>query len=72
MELSAISSQPSDKVSNVSLLKSPGGVNKNQESEALQKKLADANNALKQLQAEFTSYKKEKLENEKYETFPCS
>ena len=33
-----------------------------------QKKVEETNQALKQLQADFTSYKKEKLENEKYDS----
>ncbi|KAL4235843.1 hypothetical protein ACF0H5_004232 [Mactra antiquata] len=65
LEISAIS-HPNDSSMNTSSLKSPVKIaGKSQDIEATLKKLDDANNALKQLQTEFTSYKKEKLENEK-------
>jgi TolA-binding protein len=46
--------------------KSPGkSLLKLPDSDQVQKQVEEANKALKQLQAEYTSYKKDKLENDK-------
>jgi hypothetical protein len=53
-------SRPGEMKSPVKLQKSPGP-------DAMEKKLDEANKALKQHQMEFMSYKKDKMENDKYE-----